>query len=146
MLATSVRKALKEENVPSSLAKAAAHYLAVPNATAVVEERAEAELLSREVELQNLVARIRNGDGSGMEDLYKIFAKGIRFYLCRHLGVQDLDDRVHDNLLMVVKAIRRGDLRDPACLIGFVGRWPGVRFPPRSISWCTGVATRWIGM
>jgi hypothetical protein len=34
--------------------------------------------------------------------------------------MQDLDDRIHDNLLMVVKAIRSGSLRDPTHLIVFV--------------------------
>ena len=26
------------------------------------------------------------GEDSGMEDLYRLFARGIRFYLCRQLG------------------------------------------------------------
>ena len=55
-----------------------------------------------------------------MEDLYRIFARGIRFYLCRQLGPQELDDKVHDTFLIVVQAIRRGDLREPERLMGFV--------------------------
>jgi RNA polymerase sigma-70 factor (ECF subfamily) len=55
-----------------------------------------------------------------MEELYRIFARGIRFYLCRQLGPQELDDRVHDTFLIVVQAIRRGDLREPERLMGFV--------------------------
>lgn len=67
-----------------------------------------------------LVRRIQTGDESGMEDLYRVFARGIRFYLCRQLGPQELDDKVHDAFLIVVQAIRRGDLREPERLMGFV--------------------------
>jgi RNA polymerase sigma-70 factor (ECF subfamily) len=68
----------------------------------------------------DLVKRIQRGDDSGMEDLYRLFSRGIRFYLCRQLGVQELDDKVHDTFLIVVQAIRRGDLREPDRLMGFV--------------------------
>lgn len=67
-----------------------------------------------------LVTRIRTGDESGLEDLYRVFSKGIRFYLCRQLGPQELDDRVHDAFLIVVQAIQRGELREPERLMGFV--------------------------
>jgi len=67
-----------------------------------------------------LVARIHKGDNSGMEELYRLFARGIRFYLCRQLGMQELDDKVHDTFLIVVQAIQRGDLREPERLMGFV--------------------------
>ena len=67
-----------------------------------------------------LVDRIRDGDEHGMEELYAVFSRGIRFYLCRHLGTQELDDKIHDTFLIVVQAIRRGDLREPERLMGFV--------------------------
>lgn len=67
-----------------------------------------------------LVDRIRREEESGMEDLYRLFSRGIRYYLCRQLGPQDLDDKVHDSFLIVVQAIRRGDLREPERLMGFV--------------------------
>lgn len=67
-----------------------------------------------------LVEKIKREDATGMEHLYKLFSKGIRFYLCRQLGPQDLDDKVHDTFLIVVQAIRRGDLREPERLMGFV--------------------------
>lgn len=60
-----------------------------------------------------LVERIRSGETDGMEELYQLFSKGIRFYLCRQLGPQELEDKVHDTFLVVVQAIRRGDLREP---------------------------------
>ncbi|MDQ6665294.1 MAG: sigma-70 family RNA polymerase sigma factor [Acidobacteriota bacterium] len=67
-----------------------------------------------------LVERIKRQEESGMEDLYQLFSRGIRYYLCRQLGPQDLDDKVHDSFLIVVQAIRRGDLREPERLMGFV--------------------------
>jgi RNA polymerase sigma-70 factor (ECF subfamily) len=67
-----------------------------------------------------LVARIKRRDSSGLEDLYQIFSRGIRFFLCRQLGPQELDDRVHDTFLIVVSAIQRGELREPERLMGFV--------------------------
>lgn len=66
------------------------------------------------------MTRIRRGDNSGLEELYALFARGIRFYLCRQLGPQELDDKVHDAFLIVVQAIKRGDLREPERLMGFV--------------------------
>ena len=55
-----------------------------------------------------------------MEELYRVFTKGIRFFLYRQLGPQDLDDRVHDMFLMVMHSICRGDVRQPERLMGYV--------------------------
>jgi len=68
----------------------------------------------------DLVERIQSGQTDGMEELYGLFSRGIRFYLCRQLGPQELDDKVHDTFLVVVQAIRRGELREPQRLMGFV--------------------------
>lgn len=67
-----------------------------------------------------LVERIRDGDPAGMEQLYSLFSRGVRFYLCRQLGPQELEDKVHDTFLIVVQAIQRGELREPERLMGFV--------------------------
>jgi len=40
--------------------------------------------------------------------------------LCHQLGPQELDDKVHDTFVVVVQAIRRGELREPQRLMGFV--------------------------
>lgn len=69
---------------------------------------------------KELVEKIKTDDSSGMEDLYRIFSKGVRFYLCRQLGPQDLEDKVHDTFLVVVQAVHRGELREPDRLMGFV--------------------------
>jgi RNA polymerase sigma factor (sigma-70 family) len=55
-----------------------------------------------------------------MEDLYSLFSGGIRFYLWRELGAQDLSDRIHDLFIMVTQSIRAGDLRDPERFMGYV--------------------------
>ncbi len=68
----------------------------------------------------DMVSRISRDDKTAMEELYRVFSRGIRFYLCRQLGPQDLDDRVHDCFLIVIQAIRKGDLREPERLMGFV--------------------------
>jgi len=67
-----------------------------------------------------LVERIRQGDPAGMEQLYAVFAKGVRSFLWRQLGPRDLDDKVHDIFLIVTQSIRRGDLREPERLMGYV--------------------------
>lgn len=68
----------------------------------------------------HVVERIRDGDQLAVEELYRVFSRGIRYYLCRQLGPQDLDDRVHDCFLVVIQAIKKGDLREPERLMGFV--------------------------
>jgi RNA polymerase sigma factor (sigma-70 family) len=55
-----------------------------------------------------------------MEELYRVFGRGVRFYLFRNLGAQELEDKMHDTFLIVVQAIRRGELREPDRLMGFI--------------------------
>ncbi len=68
----------------------------------------------------NVVERIRANDPTGLAELYTVFDQGIRFYLSRQLGIQDVDDRVHDIFLIVTQSILRGDLREPDRLMGYV--------------------------
>lgn len=72
------------------------------------------------VNWNELVAAVQRGDNEGMERLYAVFARGIRFLLIRQLGYQDVEDKIHDTFLIVVNAIRRGDLREPERLMGYV--------------------------
>jgi RNA polymerase sigma-70 factor (ECF subfamily) len=67
-----------------------------------------------------LVERIRAADPSAMADLYAIFSKGIRYYLWRQIGPQDLDDKVHDIFLIITQSIQKGELREPERLMGYV--------------------------
>jgi RNA polymerase sigma factor (sigma-70 family) len=73
-----------------------------------------------DVDWRTVVQRIRDGDPSGQEALYRNLASGARLFLRRRLGPQDLQDRVHDVFVIVVEAIRRGEIREPERLMGFV--------------------------
>jgi RNA polymerase sigma factor (sigma-70 family) len=73
-----------------------------------------------EVSWAGVVERIRRDDPTGMEELYQVFSKGVRFFLYRQLGPRDLDDKVHDVFLIVAQSIRKGDLREPERLMGYV--------------------------
>lgn len=84
------------------------------------QERAESLGASATADWPELVRKIVAGDAAGMEELYRIFSRGVRFYLWRHLGPQDLDDILHDIFLIVAQAIQRGELREPERLMGFV--------------------------
>ena len=76
--------------------------------------------VTQSVEWAPLVERIRTGDATAMQELYQVFGRGVRHYLCRQLGMQDVDDKIHDTFLIVVQAIQNGDLREPDRLMGFV--------------------------
>lgn len=67
-----------------------------------------------------LVSGVQHGDAAAMSELYGIFAKGIRYFLLRNLGPEDLDDKVHDCFVIVTQAIQNGDLREPERLMGYV--------------------------
>lgn len=86
----------------------------------VQEQEKAAKSTFPAVEWNVLVEQIKAGEDAGMEHLYKLFSRGIRYYLCRQLGPQELEDKVHDTFLIVVNAIRKGDLREPERLMGFV--------------------------
>lgn len=68
----------------------------------------------------SLVDGVRHSDAAAMAELYGIFAKGIRYFLLRNLGPEDLDDKVHDCFVIVTQAIQNGELREPERLMGYV--------------------------
>jgi len=67
-----------------------------------------------------LVERARRGHPSALEELYRVFYVGIRFYLSRQIGPQDVDDKIHDLFLTITQSIQRGDLREPERLMEYV--------------------------
>ena len=69
---------------------------------------------------KTVVEQIRSGDPVGQETLYRDLSSGARLFLQRRLGVQDVEDRVHDIFLIVMDAIQKGTLREPERLMGFV--------------------------
>src|SRR6266542_6279890 len=73
-----------------------------------------------EVDWKTVVEQIQAGDAAGEEALYRNLVNGARLFLRRRLGTQDVEDRVHDLFIIVVETIRRGELREPERLMGFV--------------------------
>jgi RNA polymerase sigma-70 factor (ECF subfamily) len=72
------------------------------------------------VDWKNVVEQIRAGDPAGHEALYRNLASGARLFLQRRLATPDVEDRIHDLFVIVVETIRRGELREPERLMGFV--------------------------
>jgi len=68
----------------------------------------------------DVVKRIRARNPSGMEELWHVFNTGVRFFLCRQLPPQDLDDKLHEIFVMVTQSIRNGEVRQPERLMGYV--------------------------
>jgi RNA polymerase sigma factor (sigma-70 family) len=64
--------------------------------------------------VQELVA----GDGRGFETLYQELWP-LRLYFVQHLGSVEADDLYHETIYDLVVQIRRGDLNDPARLVGY---------------------------
>ena len=122
-VAASLEEVTREEAVKEEVAREGGANRDVNSlrATPQGEETGkEVEGTESYAEWAELVDRIRLSETDGMEELYLLFSKGIRFYLCRQLGPQELDDKVHDTFVVVVQAIRRGELREPSRLMGFV--------------------------
>ena len=69
---------------------------------------------------ERIVAEIADGQATGQETLYAVFERGVRFYLAVQLRAEDVDDKLHDTFLAVVKAIRAGQVRDAARLPFFI--------------------------
>ena len=67
-----------------------------------------------------LVSRIRNGEAAAVEELYGVFARGVRYFLLRNLGPDELDDKVHDCFVIVLQAIHDDEIREPERLMGYV--------------------------
>lgn len=86
----------------------------------VIELDLETDTPQRRIFLTDLVARVSSGDAFGIEDLYHLFSPGIRFFLRRHLGLQNLDANVAQVFLALTESIRHGDLTEPVELVAFV--------------------------
>jgi DNA-directed RNA polymerase specialized sigma24 family protein len=67
-----------------------------------------------------VVRKIRVGDESAVEELYAALSAGVRPTLLRSVETQSVEDRLHEILVIVLEAIQRGEVREPARLIGFV--------------------------
>jgi RNA polymerase sigma-70 factor (ECF subfamily) len=63
---------------------------------------------------------IRENNGPAIQGFYSVFNTGFRYFLRRQLGLSDLEDSVHDCVLAVITAVRRGEVRQPERFVGFV--------------------------
>lgn len=78
--------------------------------------------MPRTVDWKAVVEQIRAGDPAGQATLYDVLGSGARLFLKRRLpSSEDVEDRVHDVFVIVIDTIRRGELREPERLMGFVG-------------------------
>jgi RNA polymerase sigma factor (sigma-70 family) len=67
-----------------------------------------------------VVGKIQRGDEAGIQDLYAALLNGACARLLRRADPETREDRRHEVLVIVVEAIRGGELRDPNRLMGFV--------------------------
>ena len=67
-----------------------------------------------------MVEQIRSGNERGAEPLYAAVSDCARARLFQSVDPQMVDDHVQEILIIVLEAIRTGELRDPDCLMGFV--------------------------
>jgi DNA-directed RNA polymerase specialized sigma24 family protein len=78
-----------------------------------------AAVASIEPDWAELVRRIRLSEDAALSEFFVIFSAGMRRYLCRMLGTQDLDDHVHDCFMVVTRALQTSGIRQPERLMGF---------------------------
>jgi RNA polymerase sigma-70 factor, ECF subfamily len=70
--------------------------------------------------VQNIQGGLGGQPRAAMEELYSALTSGVRATLLRAIEPQSVEDRLHEILVIVLEAIRRGELREPGRLMGFV--------------------------
>ena len=80
---------------------------------------AHADAAAAPVDWAALVARVRANEPTAIEQLYLIFSRGFRAMLRRRLDAPDAEDKLHDLFLILIQAIRNGNIREPERLMGF---------------------------
>jgi RNA polymerase sigma factor (sigma-70 family) len=78
------------------------------------------ELTAASIQWAEVVGRIRAGDAAGIEALYAALHSVGHARWLRSIDSQSLEDQLHEMLLIVLNAIRNGDLRDPDRLMEFI--------------------------
>lgn len=74
----------------------------------------------RTAQWAELVNLIRDGDESAAAQLYEQLRHGLRYIALRQIGGDHAEDVVQETMVKLLSAIRRGELRDPARLAGWV--------------------------
>lgn len=68
----------------------------------------------------SIVQRIREGEKEATEEFYRHFYNGIRLLLFQKAGSQEFEDRLHNTFVILLAAIRKGEVPDPSRLPAFV--------------------------
>src|SRR5258708_3479477 len=79
-----------------------------------------ASLPPAQASLDELVQRVSSGEEAAIEELHGVIAKGIRFFLSRELGEENLEDRVDLTFRVVVQTLQRGEAGGSDRLMGHV--------------------------
>lgn len=82
----------------------------------------------KDVDFASLIDRIRGVDetaaAAAATELYQVFNRGMRYFICRQLGggpeTQNAEDILQDAFLVVLEAIREGKVREPGALPGYL--------------------------
>jgi hypothetical protein len=96
-----------------------------PTAVAHIDQATEENVATsgyHSSEWDLLIAQVKAGEDIGREQLFKVFSRAVRYYLCCRGAQQELEHKIHDMVLIVVEAIQRGDIRDSELLIPFIRR------------------------
>lgn len=73
--------------------------------------------------MEDLVSAIRAGDRQAEERLVELFGRGVSIILDRHTGGgPEAQDLFQDTFRLVLEKLRRGELREPPKLPGFVAQ------------------------
>jgi RNA polymerase sigma factor (sigma-70 family) len=66
------------------------------------------------------IEQLRSGSHEGVESLLSAVSQCARAQLSQSVDPQFVDDHIQEILIIVLAAIRSGELRNPECLMGFV--------------------------
>lgn len=69
--------------------------------------------------LTALVDRVQAGDGEAITQLYVKMRRYAQYWIVRHIGPQDYEDLLHDTFLIVLRAVKAGELRHQRALMSF---------------------------
>jgi RNA polymerase sigma-70 factor (ECF subfamily) len=82
------------------------------------------EIVQMHAHWAEVVRKIQIGDDTGLregiQEIYTALTDGMRTRVARSVENQSVEDRLHEILVIVLEAIRRGELREPERLMGFV--------------------------
>jgi len=68
----------------------------------------------------DLVRRILDGDKSAEDELVERYANGVRMVICQSASSGSIDDIYQETFCLVLQKIRRGEVREPERLSGFI--------------------------